>query len=286
MTSKATPQGAASSKLLIGLPEGTPRIKYTTMKSLKSVVDNQARRSCEDDSQSPFLVVESVPSTFLKTFDNSYLDHGPHLTADPRERLVILEAMVYPTHGTLASNILTPIQNKLESMGIANEVTSANPFRVTTEKYVKECDGGFLRIHQHPDNIQWPTLAVEIGLSESENKLAIDAQGWLEAEGSQTHVVITAKLDRRTPKITFRRWERYFPPFRPATRNYQPIGSVIEEVIATHEGGVTKVTGDMTIPFEKLCGRPRRGPMEVDIVIEPATFMKISERSWGIQGFI
>ncbi|EFR02849.1 hypothetical protein MGYG_05850 [Nannizzia gypsea CBS 118893] len=286
MASKATPQGAVSSKLLIGLPEGTPRIKYTTMKSLKSVVDNQARKSYEDHSQSPFLVVESVPSTFLKTFDKLYLDHGPHLTANPSERIVILETMVYLAHGILTENILKAIRDKLESMSIRDEVTTTTAFRVTTRKFVKECDGGVVRLHQHPNDMQWPTLAVEVGLSESKNKLAIDAQGWLEAEGSRTCVVITAKLERDTPRITFGRWELDFPPFRPITRNYQPIGSIKQEVIATHEGGVTRVSGDMTIPFEKICGRPRQGPMEADIIIGRAAFKEISERSWDIQGFM
>ncbi|KAF3895707.1 hypothetical protein GTR04_1211 [Trichophyton interdigitale] len=279
--SRATLQCVSSSKLLIGLPEGTPQITYTNMKMLKNVIDAQARRCYRDDSQSPFLIVTSIPPSFPKEFEP---DTNRRFTANLQEKILVVETTAKPSHALMAYELMQPIQRQIDGMGLHNELHGVHPFKVesTTGNWVKEGDGGFMRI----DNLDWPIAAIEIGLSETESKLAIDAQGWLEAEGSRTEAVITAKLDRQTPRITVKRWQHYIPPFRPRTRHYNPIGSVMETVIVTHELGVTRVSNCLTIPFEKIFGRAKRGPNERDIVLSKDDLAEICELAWRAQGFI
>ncbi|KAK2809026.1 hypothetical protein FQN49_008652, partial [Arthroderma sp. PD_2] len=76
--------------------------------------------------------------------------------------------------------------------------------------FVKVPDGTFRP--RRRDNAG-PTLVIEVGLFERDRKLSIDAQGWLEADGFHTEVVITAKVDRRTPSITW--WEDFYPADNP-----------------------------------------------------------------------
>ena len=221
---------------LIGLPEGTPQITYTNMKTLKHVIDTQARRCYRDDPQSPFLIVTSLPPSFPKEFES---DTNRRFTANLQEKILVIETMAKPSHALMAYDLMQPIQRQTDGMGLHNELHGVHPFKVEsmTGNWVREGDGGFMRINV----LDWPIVAIEIGLSETESKLATDAQGRLEVEGSWTEAVIMVKIDRRTPRITVKRWEHDMPPFRPQTRQYNPIGSVMETVIVTHEMGVMKV---------------------------------------------
>ncbi|KAK2842937.1 hypothetical protein FQN49_005973 [Arthroderma sp. PD_2] len=278
---RATPKCVVSSKLLIGLPEGTPQIEYTNMKTLESVIDAQCRRCDIDDCQSPFLIVTCIPPAFPEDFS---FDIGRRFTADLEEKLAVIETMTKLSHGMMAYQLMLFIQHQIDSMGLGDEVLGTSPFQVksTTGQWVKEGDGGFVRANDQ----KWPIVAIEIGLFESESKLAIDAQGWLEIDGSKTKIVLTAKLNRRRPQITFQRWEHHLPSYRPITRHFHPTGSAVEEVVATHEGGVTRVNGNITIPFEKLFGRARRGPNERDVVVDRVAFTQMCERAWRAQEFM
>ncbi|KAM5465357.1 hypothetical protein MauCBS54593_006603 [Microsporum audouinii] len=99
-------------------------------------------------------------------------------------------------------------------------------------------------------------------------------------------VVITVKINRNTPEITLSRWEREFPVQWPNLRNTRPSGRVVEEIVATRESGVTKVTGDLTIPFEKLAARAANGPQECDTIVTKDQVSTICELAWAAQEFM
>ncbi|EGD97587.1 LOW QUALITY PROTEIN: hypothetical protein TESG_04993 [Trichophyton tonsurans CBS 112818] len=113
---RATLQCVSSSKLLIGLPEGTPQITYTNMKTLKNVIDAQARR---DDSRSPFLIVTSIPPSFPKEFEP---DTNRRFTANLQEKILVIETVAKPTHALMAYELMQPIQRQIDGMGLHNEL--------------------------------------------------------------------------------------------------------------------------------------------------------------------
>ncbi|KAM5445159.1 hypothetical protein MaudCBS49596_007794 [Microsporum audouinii] len=61
---------------------------------------------------------------------------------------------------------------------------------------------------------------------------------------------------------------------------------VVEEIVATRESGVTKVTGDLTIPFEKLAARAANGPQECDTIVTKDQVSTICELAWAAQEFM
>lgn len=247
-------------KLLVGLPEGTPQIKFTTMKKLQSEVEAQARVCSEDNSRSPFLIVSKVPRT-------------------------ILEAIVSQIHEIVAKGLGAAIDTEISNMSLRLELTATGSTRVTSHdgKFVKQPDASWT-LERQP---RWPTLIVEAGLSETKHKLAIDAQGWLEADGSETNIVVTGKIDRATPQVEFQPWEDTRRQlYRPITRSYRPVASGTQCVNVTRTLGVTKVTGDLTVSFEKMLDRPKRNANEHDVVIDKAMLQAMAETVWKRQGFM
>jgi hypothetical protein len=52
-------------------------------------------------------------------------------------------------------------------------------------------------------NPKWPTVVVEVGVSESYRKLRADAQWWLTNSRSDVKLVIIVSVSRKTPNIKF-----------------------------------------------------------------------------------
>ncbi|KAF3482016.1 uncharacterized protein GIQ15_04775 [Arthroderma uncinatum] len=196
---------SVDSTLLIGLPEGTPRIKYTTMRKLKNLVDKTVKACSSDTSHnhSPFIVAKDIPPTILEEFDKIYPDKGPRLSANIKERILLLKITSGPGHETAVAAVEYYINRELEKMNLDETIIISGSTRATGSTSVKEPDGGFTRGHH-----SWPTLVIEGGASESATKLKMDAQWWLESNESITEIALTIEVSRDSPTITFQKWER------------------------------------------------------------------------------
>ncbi|EZF34326.1 hypothetical protein TMEN_6280 [Trichophyton mentagrophytes] len=283
-TTDATRQCVVDSKLLTGLPEGTPIVKYNNMKKLKNIIDTQSLDCSADSSKSPFLIVTCVDNSFFKALDNVYPDSGPRITYNFEEGgpTVILEVMKSTAQEMATGRLHLEIVLKLGKMGVEYELVSMNESEIQSlnKTWRKQPDLAF-GLDGHT---RWPVLVIETGMSETQQKLAIDAQGWLEAQGSDTKVVITMNIDKHSPRITFQRWEHAYT--RHATRSHHPHGSVVQTVEVFHKGVNTRATGELIIPFEKVFGRMRRGRKEADIIITKNQLIRLGELVWAEQRFM
>ncbi|EFQ98344.1 hypothetical protein MGYG_01377 [Nannizzia gypsea CBS 118893] len=281
---ETTQQCVAASKLLIGLPEGTPIVKYTNMKRLKNIIDSQSHDCYVDSSKSPFLVVTCVRDTFFEDFDKTYPDRGPKISYKLEEGgpIAVLEVMASGVHEVTNARLQLEVGKALEAMGLEYELIGINQKLVesSNKAWKKQADLSYA-IAGHT---RWPVLVFGTGLSETAKKLAIDAQGWLEAQGSDTQVAITIKIDRHQPNITLQRWELSYP--RRMTRSQQPIGAVTQEVRVFYKDGVARATGDLIIPFDKVFRRPKRGRREADISIKKEKLVYMGELIWAEQGLV
>ncbi|KDB27877.1 hypothetical protein H109_00348 [Trichophyton interdigitale MR816] len=269
------------SPLLIGLPEGTPRIEYTNMEDIKCLVDRRAQLCCLDTSKSPFIIVINIPHTFLQDFDNVYPDKGPRISANLRDRVLILETMVSKVHEIAARGLEGYLRERIRDMKLNYITTCSGAGRATSDTFTKEPDGSFTL-----QDRDWPILVIEAGVSEAEDKLNIDARGWLESPKSETEVVITIKINRHSPEITFKKWEKSSAtPQRVTRSSHQP--AISNEIIhAKYQNDVTEITGDMVIPLAKIAGRGPQNSNENDITVTKAAFEEICKEVWVAQNFL
>lgn len=106
------------------------------------------------------------------------------------------------------------------------------------------------------------------------------------AARSETKVTITIKINRHSPQIDFKKWEHSTSIQKRTTRSSHQPAEVTETVHARYSNGIADITGDMTIPFEKIVGRKPRNANEHDIVITKATFESVSKMVWLGQKFL
>ncbi|DAA79246.1 TPA_exp: Uncharacterized protein A8136_0019 [Trichophyton benhamiae CBS 112371] len=272
------PQRHACLRLLTGLPGGTRQIRYTNMKDLRAAVEE----CYEDDIQDPFLVVVDVPPTILEDFDSEYLDKGPRITANLPERLLILKTLLNPGHESVASDLIFYIRVGVDIP--ANPRAAAPPLTDTDEQQEHSAAGPSSTRNQWASQTGWPILVAAESLARREDSsrsqtVASDhsiKNG--QTDGSETRVIVTARIDQKAPCIVFRKWTRE------ADGRTAPI-VVEEEVMATRKEDTTEVTGDMTFTFEEVIGRQRNEVNEGDIVITRADFREICQNAWAAQGF-
>ena len=107
---------------------------------------------------------------------------------------------------------------------------------------------------------------MEVGLSESAKRLALDAHGWLELQSS-VKLVVTISIESERPEIVFARWE-LLPRIDGAITGASPASArrvvslqlcrMNDTTLVTGESTMngTSTTLQLVIPFDKLVNRP------------------------------
>ena len=76
--------------------------------------------------------------------------------------------------------------------------------RVEGDTCSKEPDGSWIPRQLPPGRSdKWPTVVLEVGVSDSQEKLRADADWWLANSQGQVHVVISISVRRTVPEVTF-----------------------------------------------------------------------------------
>ncbi|EFQ99501.1 hypothetical protein MGYG_02514 [Nannizzia gypsea CBS 118893] len=150
-------------------------------------------------------------------------------------------------------------------------ISGARETENADKSFVKQPDGCFMLRHHN-----WPILAIEAGLSETEARLTIDARRWLETKWSETETVITIKVGRNLPHISFKRWQHSKP--QRVTRSTRQQAKVVEQVEIHYNHPIAEATGGMVIPFKAISGRGPQNSKEHDIIISKTIFEEVARR--------
>lgn len=155
----------------------------------------------------------------------------------------------------------------------------------------KEPDGSWIPQNLPPGRSEkWPSLVLEVGVSESKKKLRADAAWWLANSDGQVHVVITISVNRTVAKVTFETIVLQQPPtyMRNGRRRYRT--EIRQSIVVSRaQGGpgqpITTVpnTSPLIITLEEVLCRPP-SPPETDPVIPISSLEKIASASWRWQG--
>ncbi|KAE8407527.1 hypothetical protein BDV37DRAFT_240439 [Aspergillus pseudonomiae] len=200
------------------------------------------------------------------------------------------------SHECPTDDFRSVIQDQLAAMGVRRNDRGwgvSTTYRPTGSNKGKEADQIFFPFTRRPSGgiVDWPTLVVETGVSESYNKLKEDARWWFENSDGRVRIVILIIVKKNY--MRFEKWQLvpanaptpltrgYLNQLRQQVPNIPPLTTqpaVNQRPYAAQEVMVTpnSVTGaPMTIPFEALYDRGR-GPAETDVVIPANDFRDIA----------
>ncbi|KAJ5129546.1 uncharacterized protein N7515_005585 [Penicillium bovifimosum] len=208
---------------------------------------------------------------------------------NPSTRYMIIK-LLSGAHETAARGLDGAMGHDIYNMGLGKAIRPLGSKTIHGVFCRKEADAAYGPAQPVPGRSpKWPTVVVEVGVSESYRKLRADADWWLTNSKGDVKLVVLVSISRTTPNVRFEtvalnptvdslrlQRPRYAPYIRQtitASRNANEPNSQIS----------IRPSVPLTIPFEELLCHPPVPP-EGDIQISPHRLEEISEHVWAEQG--
>lgn len=263
-----------TSEVTEGLPPDTSEYVYPgSQEKLEEIMFQEGKRF-KEGHMSQFVVFTDISSYQFDQFQEfpGRLDYVPNT--------LVLKMPTTP-HETFIHRFEALVSFKARDMGVWRLIGPFGASTQRTSRRGKEPDLSFgpRTLRGHPR--EWPTVAVEIGYSESREKLMRDVSFWLNTSKREVLTVISIDIKRPSGNITVAAWEAGAT----ATRKHpNPAPRAVHQMKITRQGNshAPAVTGDdITIPFFNLLLRqPRPHSAEGNFVFTRAEVLEIAEEVW------
>ena len=93
-------------------------------------------------------------------------------------------------------------------MGLRFALQTYSGATIKDDENWKQGDNGWAPNRPPPGHDRkWPTVVLEVAVSESQSKLQSDVRFWLREGQEKVKLVFTLAVDRNSPKITIDKWE-------------------------------------------------------------------------------
>ncbi|KAJ5687004.1 hypothetical protein N7536_009623 [Penicillium majusculum] len=209
---------------------------------------------------------------------------------NPSTRYMIIKLLT-GAHETAASCLESAVQNEICNMGLDESI---RPLRSKTIQGIfcgKEADASFGLAQPTPGrSTKWPTVVIEVGVSESYRKLRKDAEWWLTNSRGDVKLVIIVSISRKTPNVTFETVTLDLPVNSLRLQRPRYVPKIRQSITVSRKknepNSPITITPrvPLTIGFEELfCRQPV--PPEHNIDLSPDRLRRISKHVWGEQEF-
>lgn len=119
---------------------------------------------------------------------------------------------------------------------------------------------------------KWPTVVLEVAVSETHSKLLSDVRFWLYESQGDVNVVLGLTFNRQTAKITIEKWE---------LEDCRICRTQIITISKSQNGGATVENDPLVIEFDKLFLRDPETPRETDICIDCDELHNLADTIWS-----
>ena len=248
------------------LPPDTPVFHYNPQCDLQSLMPPVSPHDC-------FVVIKAFPSKALDELDEQLpgrLDYSLSL------QTLILKMPSHP-HEEAASRFEFLLMGLARQMKVTRQIFCLGATRIDGEDRKKQADRAWSPIRQ---GHQFPTLALEVGYSQTAEKFQRDIAWWLRASKGQMRMGITIDIKRGSGNIEIKSWV----PTMSFPQNASTAPQVTQRILMKKGGNGQKPTiqgGDLIIPFQSLLLiEPREG--EGDFVIaQDMLLYEFAELIWA-----
>jgi len=169
-----------------------------------------------------------------------------------------------------AAGMGVPVQERIR--------LGSTTFRGTSTS--KEADEAFKPRTLRPHRLDWPTLILEVGVSQSLPRLRNAARWWLSNSGGSVNIVLIFDVNQGTRTILIERWETIPTTGGPVTRSNQPPAQIPTpmQAITIDQNNVTGAP--LTLPFHQIFLR-QPNPPEHDLVFTAQDLQGWSDEIWA-----
>jgi hypothetical protein len=269
---------------------------FTTKESLQKTLEHCQRALQQDQIWDQYLVFTSVPPAQHSRLsdDRSRTSKYSRLLYNTETRILIAKIMPNTAHELAIRLFDSLIFRKLGAMNVYDDVLPLGSTTVTVGNWKKEADSCWAPASTNARL----SFVVEVGLSESARRLALNARGWLETHSSSVKLIVTISIKRETPEIVLHRWELVSRGYGVLTRAsplsarrtaFLRLSRTNDATLITGESymnGTITATTQLDLSFEKVVGRPPHQTLEKDFVITEQELKSFAEKIWSMQSLL
>ena len=260
------------------LGELSPNIKryqYEQKKKLQEAMNIEYHRLLQrDKNASEWLLFEIDEETFSRDFLNLE-DKTPWSSFSKRESLLLVKMMT-KEHGAAIGAFHDALILALAPMGLGKALQLYSSATVEGDERSKQGDNAWGPIRApRGHNRDWPTVVLEVAVSENQPKLQSDVRFWLRDGRGKVKIVFTLRVDRENPRIIIEKW---------VLMNERVHHEAQVTISQNKNGHVHVANAPLTIEFESLFLRNADVPREQDIEFSEADLVEMADTIWTAQG--
>lgn len=289
-SANATSEGSQSSGFLAHLPATIRRLPYEGIGRFLNTYSKEYDRLQQDptgEATSEWILFHINAHTFAQEFLNSTTRSNitKSWSSYSASEQLLLVKMMTPEHSHARTAFHDALRDTLKPMGLERQLQTFSGKTVKSEQKSKQGDHGWGPLRQPRDRSrEWPTVVLEVAVSETEAKLKSDVRYWLYESRGDVKVVLTVAINRRAPEIVIEKWE--LPEDERRThRTQRVVISKTKTETKTEINQITVLDGPLIIEFPKLFLRPTMTPVETDIRIDREKLEALATSIWCIQDF-
>lgn len=221
-------------------------------------------------SQQTFLhdFLEPSPDTLLSRSWTSY---------SASEQLILIKMMT-AEHSAALTTFHQKLYAAVEPTGLVDALQGFSGKTISGTNRSKQGDGGWApKRPPHGRSKKWPSVALEVAVSEKHSKIFSDVRFWLYESQGDVKIVLALTVNRGAPEVTIEKWE---------LQDNRIHRSQKVSISKSQADDTITVRGDpLVIEFEKLFLRDSQIPRETDILIDSDALEKLADSIWCAQDF-
>lgn len=259
--------------LLANISPNIKRYSYTNLSQFEEIMDVESTRIQNEKDASEWTLLEVDKQTFARDFLHNPNSDNSWSAFDSTENLLLVMSMT-DEHSQAMEVFGQMLTEALVPMGLNRALHSYVRKRVSGETRNKIADKGW-----SPSRLplgrskKWPSVVLEVAVSESQPKLQSDIRFWFRESQGDVKIALAFTVDRKRPHVVIEKWE------------YQDGWPHRTEKTTMHRGRDNRVhvNGTLTIEFEKLFLRATAAPREKDVQFSEGEMKALAEAIWEWQ---
>ena len=185
------------------------RRQFKDNRSFAGAVKSQMnpKRACNGGQYIVFSPVSEEQLTKIERLRDASYKQLRFMYLIDKQALIV--KMLGETHELAASQFTRFLWRKAASVrpGLDDELVDIRTTTFTGRLHKKEGDSAYKPLSTRAKKGSWPTLVLEVGVSEKIGKLQLDAKWWLENSSTQVNTVLVFAITEETQVILIEQWE-------------------------------------------------------------------------------
>ncbi|CUS07903.1 unnamed protein product [Tuber aestivum] len=283
-----SPQPSAPHDMNYYLTEGLKDVEhqqYRDRQSFIRAIDSQVKK-LRSGKAGQYLVFAPVMQDQLEVIKRIRHSHqkGVRFHYFNREETLIVKIFAGAVQAMVGSGFGTRLDVKIGSMGLLSYTCRMDAAIYEGNGSQKQANIAWEPWSPRHGAADWPTVVIECGVSQSRDRLEVEANWWFENSGGQVKIVFLISFSEKRKEIHFQQWElvtvpdSYVSPGQPTATRTSP---TIMREFDLAPGVPSKES--LMLNFEKVFLRPPawgKGQHEGDITFSPQDLEEYATHVW------